>query len=181
MSCGGPRRKLKQALLSPLSEARLWMREDWRGTHAAVPSSRGLTRPHCGDRAAGSRPSPAQGLRMIFHCSAPPLPRLPPQPTTTQPLNAVPLCGSFLSHCCLHVGVSITSRVLQPARCCGCLQVKLALSMSLPDFPDKPKPCGLIWGPVTETALCSPNRLPFPPVDRARLHFPAAPAVGVAM
>lgn len=47
----------------------------------------------------------------------------------------------------------------------------------LPDFLDKPKPCGLIWGPMAETAMCSSNLLPFPPVDIAGLHFPAAPAV----
>ena len=38
------------------------------------------------------------------------------------------------------------------------------------------------WQPecwtVTETAMCSPNLLPFPPVDTVGLHFPAALVVG---
>ena len=49
---------------------------------------------------------------------------------------------------------------------------------SLPDFLEQLKPCSLIWGPVAETAMCSPNLLPVPPVDTVGLHFPAALEVG---
>ena len=49
---------------------------------------------------------------------------------------------------------------------------------SLPDFLKQLKPCGLIWGPMAETAMYSFNLLPFPPVDTVGLSFPAALVVG---
>lgn len=64
------------------------------GTHAVI-SSRGLTCPHCGDREAGSHRDPARSLRIIFHCSAPSLPRHPAQPMSTRASQYHPFLWPF--------------------------------------------------------------------------------------
>lgn len=129
--------------------------------------------PHCGDRKASELPFTLQLL-----------PRLPHKPMTTEPLNSTPFCGPSLPPWPPWWGLHRLPNPPAHTCPCGCLQVSPspvgfdhAFLVSLSSLA-RPNPVAWIWGPMAEVAMCSPNLLPFPPVDTARLHFPAAPVVG---
>lgn len=179
-----PKKKIKIGPFVPLPGSQAVDREgpSWDTCYHFI--FHGLTCPHHGDREAGSRlaraprlPPASQSLTLSFTAQL--LHSPTPNPAHNhRASHIIPFCGLFLflllppcwgpHHSLLWMSLGQAGSDHVPPSFPG-----------LPDFTDKPKPCGLYLGAYGRDCFVSTKSVSFPSCGHSyKLHFPASPAVG---